>query len=112
MLPSGGFSIRELPTLLWITNSWTRHPPEEWLFLRELPANRQGIHWRNGIPPGITYSQKRNIPKEWDFAGNNQLMQADSHQPDQNARENSLNGNNFRISNFKSSVLLQSIKKI
>jgi hypothetical protein len=39
-----------------ITTSWTRNPPEEWLFRRELPAHERGIHRRNVIPPGITSS--------------------------------------------------------
>jgi hypothetical protein len=29
---------------------------EDWLFRRELPAQRRGIHPKNGIPPGITSS--------------------------------------------------------
>jgi hypothetical protein len=31
-------------------------PPEDYLFLRELPDQGQGIHWRNEIPLGITSS--------------------------------------------------------
>jgi hypothetical protein len=51
-----------------------------------------------GIPPGITSSGTRNPHKEWDSAGNNQLMEADSGQQDQNMRNNPQSGHNFRIS--------------
>jgi hypothetical protein len=40
-----------------------------------------------GFPPGITISGTRNSPEEWDSAGNNQLMEADSVRQDQNVRE-------------------------
>jgi hypothetical protein len=35
---------------------------------------------RMGFPPGITTSGTRNPPEEYDYAGNNQLMEADSDQ--------------------------------
>jgi hypothetical protein len=37
-------SIRGMVILLGITTSWTRNPPEEWLFEQELSAQRRGIH--------------------------------------------------------------------
>jgi hypothetical protein len=39
------------------------------------------------ILPGITISRTRNPPEEWDSAGNNQPMEADSDRQDQNVRE-------------------------
>jgi hypothetical protein len=39
---------------------------------------------RMGFPLGITSSGTRNPPKEYDSAGNNKLMEADSDQQDQN----------------------------
>jgi hypothetical protein len=39
---------------------------------------------RMGFPPGITSSGTRNPPEEYDSAGNNQLMEADSDRQDQN----------------------------
>jgi hypothetical protein len=47
-----------------ITSSKTRNPAEEWLFRLKLPAQRQGIHGRNGILPEMTSSYMRNPPKE------------------------------------------------
>jgi hypothetical protein len=35
-------------------------------------------------PPGITSSGTSNPPKEWDSAGNNQLMESNSDRQDQN----------------------------
>jgi hypothetical protein len=40
-----------------------------------------------GFPPGITTSGTRNPPKEWDSAGNNQLMDAVSDREDQNVQK-------------------------
>jgi hypothetical protein len=40
-----------------------------------------------GFPAGITSSGTRNQPKEYDSAGNNQLMEADSDRQDQNVRK-------------------------
>jgi hypothetical protein len=37
-----------------------------------------------GFPPGITSSGTRNPLEEYDSAGNNQLMEADSDRQDQN----------------------------
>jgi hypothetical protein len=42
---------------------------------------------RMGFPPGITSSGTRNPPKEWDSAGNNQLMEAYSDRQDQNVQK-------------------------
>jgi hypothetical protein len=42
-----------------------------------------------GFPPGSTASGTRNPPKEYDSAGNNQLMEADSDQQDQNVQKSS-----------------------
>jgi hypothetical protein len=42
---------------------------------------------RMGFPPGITSSETRNPPEEYDSAGNNQLMEADSDRQDQNVRK-------------------------
>jgi hypothetical protein len=42
---------------------------------------------RMGFPPGITTSGTRNPPEEWDSAGNNQLMEADSDRQDQHVRK-------------------------
>jgi hypothetical protein len=39
------------------------------------------------FPPGITSAGTRNSPEEYDSAGNNQLMEADSDRQDQNARK-------------------------
>jgi hypothetical protein len=36
------------------------------------------------IAPGITSSEKRNPPENWDFAGNNLLIEADSDWQDHN----------------------------
>jgi hypothetical protein len=44
---------------------------------------------RMGFPPGITSSGTRNPPEEYDSAGNNQLMEADSDRQDQNVRKSS-----------------------
>jgi hypothetical protein len=40
-----------------------------------------------GFLPGISSSGTRNPPEENDSAGNNQLMEADSHQQDQNVQK-------------------------
>jgi hypothetical protein len=40
-----------------------------------------------GSPPGITSSGTRNPPKEYDSAGNMQIMEADSDRQDQNVRK-------------------------
>jgi hypothetical protein len=40
-----------------------------------------------GSLPGITSSRTRNPPEEYDFAVNNQLMEAHSDQQDQNVRK-------------------------
>jgi hypothetical protein len=40
-----------------------------------------------GFPPGITSSGTRNPPEEYDSAGNNQLMEADSDRQDQIVRK-------------------------
>jgi hypothetical protein len=42
---------------------------------------------RMGFPPGITTSGTRNPPEEYDSAGNNQLMEADSDRQDQNVQK-------------------------
>jgi hypothetical protein len=42
---------------------------------------------RIGFPPGITSSGTRNPPEEYDSAGNNQLIEADSKRQDQNVRK-------------------------
>jgi hypothetical protein len=42
---------------------------------------------RIGFLPGITTSGTRNPPEEWDSAGNNQLMEADSDRQYQNVRK-------------------------
>jgi hypothetical protein len=42
---------------------------------------------RMGFPPGITISGTRSPPEEYDSAGNNQLMEADSDRQDQNVRK-------------------------
>jgi hypothetical protein len=58
-LPSRGFFICKLPTRAfheingdyagnYCTTSWTWNPPEKWLFRRQLPALRRGIHRKNG----------------------------------------------------------------
>jgi hypothetical protein len=39
------------------------------------------------FPPGITTSGTRNPPEEYDSAGNNQLMKADSDRQDQNGQK-------------------------
>jgi hypothetical protein len=74
------FIHRELPA-----HSWTKNPPEEWLFRWELPAHRRGIHSRIGIPPGITSSLTLNQDGKMKIA------------------KNPPNGNNSRISNSKPS---------
>jgi hypothetical protein len=40
-----------------------------------------------GFPPGITTSETKNPPEEWDSAGNNQLVEADSDRQDKNVRK-------------------------
>jgi hypothetical protein len=40
-----------------------------------------------GFQPGITSSGTRNPPEEYDYARNNQLMEADSDRQDQNVRK-------------------------
>jgi hypothetical protein len=60
---------------------------EEWLFHRELLTHGQGIHRKNGVPPGINSSFTRNPPKEGDFTGSYQLIDADSDQIDQNTQK-------------------------
>jgi hypothetical protein len=72
---------------LWITSSMMRNPPEEWVFHCELPAQGLGIHRRNGFLPGITSSWMRNPLMDCDYAGNHQLMDAESGRQDQNARK-------------------------
>jgi hypothetical protein len=42
---------------------------------------------RMGFLPGLTRSGTRSPPEEYDSAGNNQLMEADSDRQDQNVRE-------------------------
>jgi hypothetical protein len=42
---------------------------------------------RMGFPPVITSSGTRNPPKEYDSAGNNQLMEADLDRQDQNVQK-------------------------
>jgi hypothetical protein len=42
---------------------------------------------RIGFPPGVTSSGTRNPPKEYDSAGNNQLLKADSDRQDQNVQK-------------------------
>jgi hypothetical protein len=75
--------------LLGINCSQMRNPPAEMLFHQELSAHGQGIRLRNVyglgiyrrnlIPLEITSSYMRNPPKEGDFAGNFQLIDADSN---------------------------------
>jgi hypothetical protein len=107
LLTSGRFFVRDVPTLALrringdsagnyhlmdeettggiviptiITSSIMKNQPEECLFRWELPAQGRGIHWRNGIPPGITSSETSTPPMEGDSAGNHQLIYADSEQ--------------------------------
>jgi hypothetical protein len=42
---------------------------------------------RMGFPPGITSSETRNPPEEYDSARNNRLMEADSDRQDQNVQK-------------------------
>jgi hypothetical protein len=70
LLPSGGFFVRELPTLaLHGINS-------------ESAGSYQLIDVestvRIGFPPGITSSGTRNPPEEKDSTGNYQLIDSDS----------------------------------
>jgi hypothetical protein len=57
------------------------------VILPGITSNRRGIHQRMGFPPGITSSGTRNPPKEYDSAGNYQLIEADLDQQDQNVRK-------------------------
>jgi hypothetical protein len=75
----------EMVILLGITSSWTKNPPEKWLFCWELPAHGRRIHRRNGystgnyqlmdeestgrmvILLGITSSWTRNPPEKFLF---------------------------------------------
>jgi hypothetical protein len=79
LLPSGGFFIRGLPTL-------TLHG-----ISRDSVGNYQLIDeestGRTVFPPGIASSGTRNPPEEWNSAGNNQLMEADSERQDQNVQK-------------------------
>jgi hypothetical protein len=79
LLQSGGFFVRGLPTLPFHgINS-------------DFAGNYQLIDVestvRIGFPPGITSSGTRNPPEEYDSAGNNKLMEADSDPQDQNVRK-------------------------
>jgi hypothetical protein len=79
LLPSGGFFVRGLLTLV----------------LHEINSDSAGNYQLidvesavgMGFPPGITTSGTRNPPEEYDSAGNNQLMEADSDRQDQNVRK-------------------------
>jgi hypothetical protein len=84
--------------LLGITSSKTRNPLEEfhpWTANTPPPreksdptGNYQLIDEESTgkmvFPLGITSSGMKNSPEEWDTAGNNQLMEADSDRQDQN----------------------------
>jgi hypothetical protein len=61
--------------LLGITSSWTRNPPEEWIFCWELPTQGPEIQMNN-----IGFCQKLPYHRQ----GIHQLIDADSHQKDQN----------------------------
>jgi hypothetical protein len=79
LLPSGGFFVREQPTLPFQgINS-------------DSAGNYQLIDVESsksmGFLPGITSSGIRNPPEEYDSAGNIQLMEADSDRQDQNVQK-------------------------
>jgi hypothetical protein len=101
LLPSRGFFFRGLPTLaLYRELPAHRQGIHRKNFIRGLPTltfheinsgsagNYQLIdiksNVRMGFPPGITSSGTRNPLKEYDSAGNNQLMEANSDRQDQN----------------------------
>jgi hypothetical protein len=65
---------------LGITSTLMRNPPEECLFRRELLAQEQGIHRRNGIPLGFTSLLTRNPPDEGNSAGKYRLIYENSDQ--------------------------------
>jgi hypothetical protein len=44
---------------------------------------------RMGFPPGITSSGTRNLPEEYDYTRNNQLMEADTDLQDQMCEKSS-----------------------
>jgi hypothetical protein len=52
-----------------------------------IPPQGLESHRKNGFPPGITSSWTRNPLEEWNSAGNQQIMDADSGGQDQNARK-------------------------
>jgi hypothetical protein len=61
-----------------ITTSWTRTPPEEWLFHQESLDQERGMQLRNGIPPEITTHKQEIHPKNGISLGIKQLMEGDS----------------------------------
>jgi hypothetical protein len=72
----------------------------EWLFRQKLPAHRRGIDRKNAIPRGITSLYIKNPPEEVDSDGHYSLTLILTGKI--KCAENPPNGNNSRISNFKS----------
>jgi hypothetical protein len=61
-----------------ITTSWTRNPPKECLFRREIPAQERGIHLKNVYFAGNNQLRDKDPPVEWYFARNDQLIDEES----------------------------------
>jgi hypothetical protein len=96
----------------------TRNPPEEWLFCWELPAHGLGIHWKNGYSAGnyllMEVESNRGIgfhrlideeSKEMGFCRELLAYEHLFRLARSKCAKNPPNSNNFRISNFKSSIL-------
>jgi hypothetical protein len=60
------------------------------------------------FPSGITSAGTRNPPEEWDSAGNNQFIEADSDRQDQNVQKILKAVTILRISMYKSYILRRS----
>jgi hypothetical protein len=96
LLPSGGYFVRVLPTLaLREINS---DSAGNYQLIEEESTGRISFADCQHSPsmgeilimPGIIRLGTRNPPEEYDSAGNNQLMEADSDRQDQNVSNNPL----------------------
>jgi hypothetical protein len=61
-----------------ITSSWTKNPPEEWLFTGTYQLMDEESSAGKVIPPGITSSWMKNPLQEWDSSWNYQLINVES----------------------------------
>jgi hypothetical protein len=105
-----------------ITTSWTRNPPKEWLFCRESPAHGQGIPMKNVYSVGNYPFKDEESTGGKGFRRNCQLIDEESTRGKKipprtdssftwiqtgkiKMRGKSSEGNNFRLSSFKSSLM-------